>query len=139
MSAASTAADRSATAEMPADVACDTIERTGAGAGAPSRMPGRCAMTLSKDERDALATIEQSLELDDPRLARNMRRMAVGPLADPIDSVWWTVAAIMVGLCVVALGASLRVPALAVPGLTIAIGVPVLITAVLVRRARRRR
>ncbi|HEX5113918.1 MAG TPA: DUF3040 domain-containing protein [Pseudonocardiaceae bacterium] len=96
-------------------------------------------MTLSKDEWKALATIQQSLELDDPRLARKMRRMAVGPLADPVDSAWWTVASMMVGLSLVALGATLGIPALAVPGLVIAIGVPVAITAALVRQARRRR
>ncbi|HEY1575259.1 MAG TPA: DUF3040 domain-containing protein [Pseudonocardiaceae bacterium] len=96
-------------------------------------------MTLSKDEWDALTTIQQSLELDDPRLARKLRRMAVGPLVDPIDSAWWTVASMMVGLSIVTLGATLGVPALAVAGMLIAIGIPVAITAVLVRRSRRRR
>lgn len=96
-------------------------------------------MTLSKGERDALATIQQSLELDDPRLARKMRRMAAGPLADPVDSAWWTVASMLVGLSMVALGATLGVPALAAPGLVIAVGAPVVITALAIRRRRRRR
>ncbi|HKN99693.1 MAG TPA: DUF3040 domain-containing protein [Pseudonocardiaceae bacterium] len=93
-------------------------------------------MTLSKDEWDALATIQQSLELDDPRLARKMRRMAGGPLTDPVDSAWWTVASMLVGLSMVALGAALGVPALAAPGLVIAVGAPVVITAVIIRRRR---
>lgn len=96
-------------------------------------------MTLSKDEWNALATIQQSLELDDPRLARKMRQMAVGPLTDPIDSAWWTVAGLMVGLSMAALGASLGSPALAAAGLLIAVGVPVTIAATLLRRACRRR
>ncbi|HEX3592438.1 MAG TPA: DUF3040 domain-containing protein [Pseudonocardiaceae bacterium] len=96
-------------------------------------------MTLSKDEWDALATIQQTLEIDDPRLARKMRRMAVGPLADPVDSAWWTVASMLVGLSMIALGATLGLPALAAPGLVIAVGAPVVITAVVVRRGHRLR
>jgi hypothetical protein len=95
-------------------------------------------MTLSKDEWDALATIHQSLELDDPALARKLRRMAVGPLADPVDTAWWTAAAIMVGLSTAALGTSLGLPALTGVGMLIAVAVPAAITATLIRRRRRR-
>jgi DUF3040 family protein len=93
-------------------------------------------MTLSKDERDALATIQQSLELDDPRLARKLRRMAAGPLTNPLDSACWMAASMLIGLSMVALGATLDWPGLVVPGLVIAISVPVTIAALLARHRR---
>lgn len=83
-----------------------------------------CRMTLDEHELRALEQLRHILELDDPKLARQLRDMRRGPTTSALAV--FVLLATLVGFALVGVGRDLDLTAITAFGLAFALCVPIL-------------